>query len=104
MHYQAGTERTTRDIRQSVAFGVNIFEVFKEFLYLRSHLIPNNDVSLEIQRGNQTINFYYNYKYMLLWTTQTNAVRSSFPLKKNHHRVCKYTFELERCHSTLLVA
>jgi Integrase zinc binding domain len=69
MHYQAGTERTTRNIRQCVAFGDKILEVFKVFLYLGSHVIPNNVVSLEIQRSKQTINFLlklHNQKFTII--------------------------------------
>ena len=52
----AGTDRTIRDVGQSVAFGDKTFEVVKEFVYLGSLVTPNNDVSLEIQRRIQTAN------------------------------------------------
>jgi hypothetical protein len=53
---KVGNERTIRDVGQSVAFGDKTFEVVKEFVYLRSLVTPNNDVSLEIQRRIQTAN------------------------------------------------
>jgi Reverse transcriptase (RNA-dependent DNA polymerase) len=52
----AGSERTIRNVGQSVAFGDKTFEVVKELVYLGSLVTPNNDVSLEIQRRIQTAN------------------------------------------------
>jgi hypothetical protein len=54
----AGTDRTIREVGQSVAFGDKTFEVVKEFVYLGSLVTPNNenDVKLEIQRRIQTAN------------------------------------------------
>jgi hypothetical protein len=52
----AWNDTTIRDVGESVAIGDKHFEVVKEFVYLRSLMIPTNDVSLEIQRRIQTAN------------------------------------------------
>jgi hypothetical protein len=49
----ARNDRTIRDVGQSVAIGDKHFE---EYVYLGSLMTPSNDVSLEIQRRNQTAN------------------------------------------------
>jgi hypothetical protein len=48
--------RTICYVGQSVAIGDKHFEIVKEFVYLRSLMTSTNDVSLEIQRRNQTAN------------------------------------------------
>jgi hypothetical protein len=50
----ARNDRTTHDVGQSVAIGDKHFEVVKEFVYLGSLMTRTNDVSLDIQRRNQT--------------------------------------------------
>jgi hypothetical protein len=52
----ARNDRTIRDVGQSVAIDDKHFEVVKEFVYLGSLMTPTNDMSLEIQRLNQTAN------------------------------------------------
>jgi hypothetical protein len=52
----ARNDTTIRDVGQSVAIGDKHFEVVKEFVYLRSLMIPANDMSLEVQRRIQTAN------------------------------------------------
>jgi hypothetical protein len=51
---EAQSDRTIRDVGQSVAIGDKDFEVVEEFVYLGSLMTPMNDVSLEIQRRIQT--------------------------------------------------
>jgi hypothetical protein len=52
----ARNDRTICDVGQSVTSGDKHFEVFKEFVYLRSLMTPTNDMSLEIPRRIQTAN------------------------------------------------
>jgi hypothetical protein len=52
----AQNERTFRDGGQSVVIGDKHFEVVRHFVYLGSLRTPTNDMSLEIQRRNQTAN------------------------------------------------
>jgi hypothetical protein len=78
---EAQSDRTIRDVGQSVAIGDKDFEVVEEFVYLGSLMTPTNDVSLEIQRRIQTAKS----KEVLLWTAQTSAVEPFFTPVKIHH-------------------
>jgi hypothetical protein len=49
----AGNDRTIHDVGQSVAFGDKTFKVDKKSVYFGSPVIPNNDMSREIQRRIQ---------------------------------------------------